>query len=66
MERSAIHQLSQCPTALAFRNRSYGSRISVVFTIVPFTGADGKIAGIAATMRSQTARCIRPVKIAVG
>ena len=36
--------------------RKDGARISVEFTIVPFTGADGKMTGIAAIMRDQTAR----------
>lgn len=36
--------------------RKDSTRISVEFTIVPFTGADGKMAGIAAVMRDATAR----------
>lgn len=36
--------------------RKNGSRISVGFTVVPFHGADARIAGIAAVMRDQTAR----------
>jgi PAS domain S-box-containing protein len=36
--------------------RKDGSRISVEFTIVPFTAPDGSIAGIAAIMRDVTAR----------
>lgn len=36
--------------------RKDGTRISVEFTIVPFAGADGRMAGIAAVMRDQTAR----------
>ena len=33
-----------------------GGRLSVEFTIVPFTGADGRMEGIAAVMRDVTAR----------
>jgi PAS domain S-box-containing protein len=33
-----------------------GTRVSVEFTIVPFSGADGRMAGIAAIMRDVTAR----------
>jgi PAS domain S-box-containing protein len=36
--------------------RKDGSRISVEFSIVPFTDATGKMAGIAAVMRDVTAR----------
>ena len=36
--------------------RKDGARISVEFTIVPFTAADGSMAGIAAIMRDATAR----------
>ncbi len=36
--------------------RKDGTRLSVEFTIVPFTGADGHIAGIAAIMRDVSAR----------
>jgi PAS domain S-box-containing protein len=36
--------------------RKDGSRLSVEFTIVPFTGDDGRMAGIAAIMRDTTAR----------
>jgi PAS domain S-box-containing protein len=36
--------------------RKDGTRLSVEFTIVPFTGEDGRIAGIAAIMRDVTAR----------
>jgi PAS domain S-box-containing protein len=36
--------------------RKDGSRISVEFTIVPFTAEDGNMAGIAAIMRDATAR----------
>jgi PAS domain S-box-containing protein len=36
--------------------RKDGARISVEFTIVPFIGDDGRIAGIAAIMRDATAR----------
>lgn len=36
--------------------RSDGTRISVEFTIVPFAGDDGKIAGIVAIMRDVTKR----------
>jgi PAS domain S-box-containing protein len=36
--------------------RKDGTRLSVEFTIVPFTGEDGKMAGIAAIMRDVTAR----------
>lgn len=36
--------------------RKDGSRLSVEFTIVPFTGDDGKMCGIAAVMRDSTAR----------
>jgi PAS domain S-box-containing protein len=36
--------------------REDGTRISVEFTIVPFTGADGRMAGIAAIMRDATAK----------
>ena len=36
--------------------RKDGTRLSVEFTIVPFTGEDGKMAGIAAIMRDTTAR----------
>ena len=36
--------------------RKDGTRISVEFTIVPFTGEDGQMAGIAAIMRDATAR----------
>lgn len=36
--------------------RKDGGRLSVEFTIVPFTGADGKMIGIAAIMRDVTAR----------
>ncbi|WP_158920999.1 PAS domain S-box protein [Acidisphaera sp. S103] len=36
--------------------RKDGTRISVEFTIVPFTGPDGQMAGIAAIMRDATAR----------
>ena len=36
--------------------RKDGVRISVEFTIVPFTGDDGRMAGIAAIMRDTTAR----------
>jgi PAS domain S-box-containing protein len=36
--------------------RKDGSRLSVEFTIVPFTGDDGRITGIAAIMRDVTAR----------
>jgi PAS domain S-box-containing protein len=35
--------------------RKDGTRISVEFTIVPFTSADGQMAGIAAVMRDTTA-----------
>lgn len=36
--------------------RKDGARISVEFTIVPFTGDDGKMIGIAAVMRDATGR----------
>jgi len=36
--------------------RKDGSRVSVEFTIVPFTGDDGEMIGIAAIMRDGTAR----------
>ncbi len=36
--------------------RKDGVRISVEFTIVPFTGTDGRMQGIAAIMRDATAR----------
>jgi len=36
--------------------RKDGTRISVEFTIVPFTGPDGKMTGIAAIMRDTTER----------
>ena len=36
--------------------RKNGTRLSVEFTIVPFIGDDGKMAGIAAIMRDTTAR----------
>lgn len=36
--------------------RKDGTRISVEFTIVPFTGADGQMTGIAAILRDATAR----------
>jgi PAS domain S-box-containing protein len=36
--------------------RKDGARISVEFTIVPFTGASGQMIGIAAIMRDATAR----------
>ena len=36
--------------------RKDGTRISVEFTIVPFTGADGRMTGIAAIMRDATSR----------
>ena len=36
--------------------RKDGARISVEFTIVPFTAADGSMAGIAAVMRDATAK----------
>ena len=36
--------------------RKDGTRISVEFTIVPFTSADGQMAGIAALMRDTTAK----------
>ena len=36
--------------------RKDGTRISVEFTIVPFTGADGRMTGIAAIMRDATVR----------
>lgn len=36
--------------------RKDGTRLSVEFTIVPFTGDDGKMTGIAAIMRDTTAR----------
>jgi PAS domain S-box-containing protein len=36
--------------------RKDGTRLSVEFTIVPFTGDDGRITGIAAIMRDVTAR----------
>ncbi len=36
--------------------RKDGTRISAEFTIVPFTGPDGRMAGIAAIMRDATAR----------
>jgi PAS domain S-box-containing protein len=36
--------------------RKDGARISVEFTIVPFSAADGNMAGIAAVMRDTTAR----------
>ena len=36
--------------------RKDGGRISVEFTIVPFTGASGQMIGIAAIMRDATAR----------
>jgi PAS domain S-box-containing protein len=36
--------------------RKDGTRISVEFTIVPFTGEDGGMTGIAAIMRDTTAR----------
>jgi len=36
--------------------RKDGTRISVEFTIVPFTGEDGRMTGIAAIMRDTTAR----------
>ena len=36
--------------------RKDGTRLSVEFTIVPFTGEDGRIEGIAAIMRDVTAR----------
>jgi PAS domain-containing protein len=36
--------------------RQDGARISVEFTIVPFRGADGRVAGIGAIMRDVTAR----------
>jgi PAS domain S-box-containing protein len=36
--------------------RKDGTRLSVEFTIVPFTGPDGKMEGIAAIMRDATAR----------
>lgn len=36
--------------------RKDGTRISVEFTIVPFSGPDGKMTGIAAIMRDTTAR----------
>jgi PAS domain S-box-containing protein len=36
--------------------RKDGSRLSVEFTIVPFAGEDGQMAGIAAIMRDTTAR----------
>jgi PAS domain S-box-containing protein len=36
--------------------RKDGARISVEFTIVPFTAADGSMAGIAALMRDATAK----------
>ena len=37
-------------------SRKDGTRLSVEFTIVPFTGEDGRISGIAAIMRDVTAR----------
>jgi PAS domain S-box-containing protein len=37
-------------------SRKDGTRLSVEFTIVPFTGEDGRITGIAAIMRDVTAR----------
>jgi PAS domain S-box-containing protein len=37
-------------------SRKDGTRLSVEFTIVPFTGEDGHISGIAAIMRDVTAR----------
>jgi PAS domain S-box-containing protein len=36
--------------------RKDGTRLSVEFTIVPFTGDDGRMVGIAAIMRDATAR----------
>jgi len=36
--------------------RKDGSRVSVEFTVVPFTGDNGEMAGIAAVMRDGTAR----------
>ena len=36
--------------------RKDGTRLSVEFTIVPFTGEDGQMVGIAAIMRDATAR----------
>ena len=36
--------------------RKDGGRVSVEFTIVPFTGASGQMIGIAAIMRDATAR----------
>lgn len=36
--------------------RKDGTRLSVEFTIVPFTGENGRMAGIAAIMRDATAR----------
>jgi PAS domain-containing protein len=36
--------------------RKDGTRLSVEFTIVPFTGDNGQMAGIAAIMRDVTAR----------
>jgi PAS domain S-box-containing protein len=36
--------------------RKDGTRLSVEFTIVPFTNEDGQMAGIAAIMRDTTAR----------
>jgi PAS domain S-box-containing protein len=36
--------------------RKDGTRLSVEFTIVPFNGDDGRMAGIAAIMRDTTAR----------
>jgi PAS domain S-box-containing protein len=36
--------------------RKDGTRLSVEFTIVPFTGEDGTMTGIAAIMRDVTAR----------
>jgi PAS domain S-box-containing protein len=36
--------------------RQDGTRLSVEFTIVPFTGDDGRMVGIAAIMRDATAR----------
>ena len=36
--------------------RKDGTRISVEFTIVPFRGDDGRMAGVAAIMRDATAR----------
>ena len=36
--------------------RNDGARISVEFTIVPFTATDGSMAGIAAVMRDATAK----------